>query len=358
MTGKIIDAHMHIPQWRSWDDRIVFDSIRDYQRDNHIAFIDNMASSSDGSLWKGYELDQSILGAASKRENPTVFSHGCLYIPLDHGQLPPFRFKDQLEEMMEVGLDGVKICDFKPDAYKLFGVDRLMEEYEEYIACCEQYKVHMCWHVADPQTFWDPTQVPESAKRLGWFYGDDTHPTYDQLIGMTYDLLDRHPKLNVTLAHCFFKSFDPDEVAALLQKYPNVTIDLAPAWEMMEGFRAHHEKWYRIFREYSDRFLYATDASMNATPEYTGTRAGGVLRFLSTMDTFSVPGNRVAQGVGLEQTHLERILYQNHERIVGEKPREINKAALKRYMGRYLPLMPDSRNKQMAEEYYRKHLMD
>ncbi len=356
MVNKIIDAHMHITQWYGQDGRTVFDSIARYEEANGIVAVDNMCCSNNGNLWSGYEMDQSIIGAIAKLENPTVFTHGCVYIPEDRRQISRYRFRDQLDELMEIGLDGVKICDFKPDAYKLLGTKELMEEYEDYIACCERYGVHMCWHVADPRDNWDPEKVSDYAKKVGWFYGDGTHPSYDDFINMTYRLLDAHPDLNVMLAHMFFKSFEPDEIEGLLQKYPHVTIDLAPGWGMMDGFRTHYDKWYRIFRDYSDRFLYATDATMSVGTR-VDTLAQAVLRFLTTDDTFETPGNHVAHGIALEQEHLDRILYLNHERIVGEKPREINKAALKKYIDRYLPLMRDSRNKQMTEEYYRKNLI-
>lgn len=357
MAGKIIDAHMHIPQWISHNGSTVFDSIHRYQDSNSIACVDNMCCTNNGDLWSGYEMDQSILGAIAKLENPGVFTHGCLYIPKDHSLVPQYDFADQLEEMMEIGLDGVKICDFKPDAYKLIGVDSLMEQYEKYIGCCERYGVHMCWHVADPQACWDPELVTDYARKVGWFYGDGDHPTYEQFTEMTYRLLDMHPNLNVMLAHVFFKSFEPQEIETLLKKYPHVTIDLAPGWEMVEGFRTHYDAWYRIFREYSDRFLYATDASMNIDGARADTLARDVLRFLTTDDTFEVAGGRVAHGIALEQDHLDRILYRNHEDRVGKQPKAINKQALKRYIDRYLPLMPDSRNRRLTEEYYRKNLL-
>ena len=68
-------------------------------------------------------------------------------------------------------------------------------------------------------------------------------------------------------------------------------------------------------------------------------------------------GNYFTKGIMLEQEHLDNILYKNHERIVGKKPREINKTALKRYIDRYLPYVPESRNTQLTLEYYRKNII-
>ena len=357
MNFPMIDGHMHIAQWENEQNGSVFENIRKYQEDNHIIAVDNMCCSNNGNLWQGFEADQSILGAISKLENDTVFTHGCLYIPENPALRPAFTFRDQLDELMELGLDGIKICDFKPDAYKLFRVEEHLEEYDDFIGYCEKYDVHMCWHIADPEYFWDPDKTPEDSRKCGWFYGDDSYATFERLINLTYVFLDHHPRLHVMLAHMFFKSYQPDEIISLLERYPNAAIDFAPGWGMFLGFRAHHEKWRQIFRKYSDRFLYATDCTLPASLTALRQSAQDVLRFLQTEDEFENSNKGLTRGVGLEQEHLENILYKNHERIVGKKPREINRAALKKYIERYLPLIPASKNTQRTEEYYRKYLL-
>ena len=357
MKRKIIDSHMHLAQWERSECKGIFENLRDYQEQNGIVAVDNMCCTNNGDLWAKYEADQTILGAIAKLENPNVFTHGCLFLPKGYKSFEGYDFKDQLDELMELGLDGVKICDFKPDAYKLFNIDAHLEEYDEYIGYCEKNNVHMCWHVADPEPFWDPNGVTETAKRQGWFYADGTYPSFEKLIDMTYTFLDAHPNLNVLLAHMFFKSFDPDEVVALLEKYPNVCLDMAPGWEMFAGFKEHYEKWSQIFRKYSTRFLYATDMTLARDIEHLSTSAQLVVKFLETDDKFEVRGGYFTRGIKLEDEYLDNILYKNHERILGEKPREINRAALKKYIQKYLPLIPDSRNRQLTEEYYRKNLI-
>ena len=353
----IIDGHMHILQWQRSDGKSVFEALEDYCNDNGISFVDNMCCSNNADLWDGYEMDQSILGAIVKLRNPNVFTHGCLYIPKDPAMRGKFRFRDQLEELMELGLDGIKICDFKPDAYNILGVADNLDEYDDFIGCCEKNHVHMCWHVADPSYFWDASKVTDAIKKRGWFYGDGNYVSYEYLISMAYRLIEAHPALHVMLAHAFFKSNDPDEVVALLENHPNVTIDLAPGGEMFNGYRENYAKWYGIFRKFSDRFVYATDVAATSSDEYRSRIAGNVLRFLETDDEFDYSDTVRAHGIKLESGPLENILHKNHEREVGIRPREIDKRALKRYIERYLPLMPDSNNKRMTEEFYRKELL-
>lgn len=143
----------------------------------------------------------------------------------------------------------------------------------------------------------------------------------------------------------------------VFEKYPNVTIDLDPGGEMFDGFRERCDDWYKIFRDYSDRIFYATDATISGGIEYVSSLAQKVYRFLKTDDVFEVPRNHTAHGIKLEQDYLNNILYNNSKRNMGEKPKKINRSALKKYINTYLPLMPASKNKEMMGEYYRRCLL-
>jgi hypothetical protein len=74
---------------------------------------------------------------------------------------------------------------------------------------------------------------------------------------------------------------------------------------MFDGFRKNYDKWYRIFREYSDRFVYATDTGTGQSPEKMKQLSQNVLRFLSTDDEFDFNTLYVARGIKLEKEHLE-----------------------------------------------------
>ena len=345
---KIIDSHMHLVWWKKDGCDSIFESLRKYQEQNGIVAVDNMCCSSNGDLWSGFEADQSILGAIVKLENSSVFTHGCLYLPKDHRDFSKFNFKDQLDELMELGLDGIKICDFKPDAYRLFHVGEHLEEYDEFIGYCEKNNVHMCWHVADPKYFWESGDA---------IYGDGSYPTYGELMDMTFSLVDAHPKLNLLLAHMFFKYHEPEEAVRVLEKYPNVCFDMAPGWGMFAGYKARHDEWSRFFRKYSERILFGTDVSFTRAPGTMTVSTGPMVRFLETDDEFNTRYEIPTRGIKLEGEHLDNILYKNHERTVGKRPKEINKKALKRYIDRYLPFVPDTENRRLIEEYYRKNLI-
>jgi hypothetical protein len=162
----------------------------------------------------------------------------------------------------------------------------------------------MCWHIADPDFFWDKDKIPQNFKNKGWCYSDSKYVSYDKLITYAYDLIKRHPKLHVLLAHAFFKSNEPKEVDALLKNNPNVCIDLAPGSEMFDGFRKNYDDWYSIFRKHSNRFLFATDGTGSNLERIT-TLTNNVLRFLQTDDEFNFNTLYVAKGIKLENEYLE-----------------------------------------------------
>jgi predicted TIM-barrel fold metal-dependent hydrolase len=75
------------------------------------------------------------------------------------------------------------------------------------------------------------------------------------------DMLDCFPELNITFAHFFFLSDDPDEAVRVMEKYPNVHFDLTPGGEMFVNFSKNPQYWHDFFTHYSDRILFGTDSN-------------------------------------------------------------------------------------------------
>ncbi len=353
---KKIDGHMHVARWNVGEETAV-DVLQRYKKENNLTAVDIMCCSNRGKLWDGYQDDQCILAAMTKFEDPSTYIHGCMIIPEETENVPEeYTFPYQLEMLRSMGFDGIKNCEYKPDSYKLHRVDDRDESYEAYFAFCEKKGIPMCWHVADPDTFWDANLVAEWAVKAGYFYGDGTYPTYEKLYEKSLAILDRHPNLTVMLAHAYFWSNEPDKVRALFDKYPNVLLDMAPGWEMFDGYRTHYEDWYRIFRQYSDRIVFATDACMDSGSDYSGRLADNVSRFLTTTDAFETPGNHQAHGIALEDEHLAKIFHGNVHRLLGDAPKPLDRNVLREYIRTYLPALPESVNTAGIKAWVKRHL--
>ncbi len=352
---KRIDGHMHVARWNIGEETAT-DILARYKREYHIEAVDIMCCSNRGKLWSGYHDDQNILAAMTKAEDPTTYIHGCMIIPEEIRDVSEvYTFPYQLAMLRAMGFDGIKCCDFKPDSYKLHQVDQREAAYEAYFSYCEENHIPMCWHVADPADFWDADKVAPWVAQAGYFYGDSSFPTWDSLYEKTLAILDRHPNLTVMLAHAYFWSGEPENMQALFDKYPHVLMDLAPGWEMFDGFRTHYDSWYQIFRQYSDRIVFATDCCMDGGHLHCGRLAENVERFLTTDEQFDPPGKHFAHGIRLETEHLERIFHGNCERLLGKDPKPLDRNILKEYIKTYLPALPVSENTAGIEAWVKRY---
>ena len=118
-------------------------------------------------------------------------------------------------------------------------------------------------HSGDPETFWDLSKMTPYEIARGWYYGDGSFLSREAIYEEDFEMLAKHPKLNVTFAHFFFLSNFPEEAERILDKYPNVRFDLTPGWEMYIGFSKDIDRWQKLFENYSDRILFGTDSNNN-----------------------------------------------------------------------------------------------
>ncbi len=353
------DAHMHITQWFGADGERSIDILKKYYGRAGLDGADIMCCSNNADLWDGYEADQCIFAAITKNELPNTYIHGCMMLPnmIKSGSVPEaFDFKYQLDMLMSMGFDGIKCCEFKPDSFKINKMAEELESFEAYFSHCEKKDIPMCWHIADPEEFWDIKRAPKFAVSAGWVYCDGTYPEYDELYKIAYGILDRHPQLRVMLAHAFFLSEYPERMTALLDKYPNVTVDLSPGWEMFSGFYNHRDAWNDIFRRYSDRFMFATDADIRFGADEAARLAESELRYFETTDEYETPGNHITRGIGLDKENLEKILSGNMKRNLGDIPRALDLNILREYAKTFMPYIPESKNKYEIEKYLKKNI--
>jgi hypothetical protein len=150
---------------------------------------------------------------------------------------------DQVAVLQDLGCDGIKMIEGKPAVRKRLPLPRFdAPEYQEYFAQMEARGFPLLFHVADPDRLWDEELVPPVARARGRFYGDDpAFPTKEQLYAEVGHVLERHPHLRVIFAHFYFLSADLPRMAALLDIYPNVHLDIAPGSGMYANFSRQPE---------------------------------------------------------------------------------------------------------------------
>jgi len=236
-------------------------------------------------------------------------------------------FRRQAEAFLAAGCDGVKMIEGKPPVRKRTGLPLNSPLYDEFYRLLEQHGTPIVFHVADPETWWDPETAPASAKKNP-YWEDPDMPSKEQLYAEVDGLLAKFPNLRIIFAHFYFLSDQPERAAAFMDKWPEISFDLAPGSEMFRNFAKRPEIWHDFFTKYQDRIIFATD---NITPrEPRDERYQSMVdkiwmmrMALETCEEFEGFGS-VVRGIGLDRHVLEKIYYKNFHRYFGQKPKMLD----------------------------------
>ncbi len=348
---QVIDGHIHFTDWFDENGKTLIEALDDYQ--DRFGF---KALNICATPFNYADVTNNIMGAFYKLHNPSAYTYaGVIYadFPVKHPVPEGMTPQEQYKELMEIGFDGIKLMEGKPNDQKLLGTKLDDEFYDELFRLAEADGTNIVCHIADPDTFWDINKAPEWAIRSGWFYGDGTHPTLEELYQQTFNVLKKHPKLNITFAHFFFLSEHPDVLEKLFDTYENVTIDLVPGSEMYGGINKRHAYYKEFFEKYSNRILYGTDCTFPVEPEYWDHLAQEVYNAVTSdkdIEIYTVE----CKGLNLSDTACDKILSENFISRCGGEPRKINIEALKRYINKYAHLIEDEKVKEFVLNYLEK----
>ena len=341
---KVIDSHLHFYDCKDENGEYFFHCFEDYRREMGLAGL-NLCALPSGS---GRDVTNNLLCAVYKLLNKETFAHaGLLYDKYPMGQALPqgMDFVTQLDELMEIGFDGIKLIEGKPTMHRTIGKNLLNDLHDKFFSEAEKRGTHLIFHVNDPIEFWTEEGLD--------YYGDTTFATHEELYRQAYKILENHPKLNVTFAHFFFKSEHPQDLEELFKKYPNMCVDLTPGWEMYLSFYKNKPFFKEFFTKYSKRIVLGTDAYFPRATECSMWLVDRVYRFLSSSDVIKAVADRYESGLCIPNSAIEDIAHANFERRVGAVPKEINKKALRAYYEKYKHLMVEKDIKYIDEVFSR-----
>ena len=255
----------------------------------------------------------------------------------------------QYRKLMAIGFDGIKMLETKPTSLKLTGRPVCDELYREFFDTVERDGTHMIWHVNDPDSFWDINRILPQHVERGWYYGDGTFPSYEEIYEQAFAVMNRNPGLKVTFAHFFFMSEQPQRLEKIFEKYPNAAVDITPGTEMYGAFDAKRKFYREFFTRYANRIIFGTDSSERRAPEDRFSVPDTVFRFLTTDEDIDKWNYRF-RGLALDDKATDQILYGNFVSRVGERPRPIDKTALGEYIQEYRHLIMDERVRARIDE--------
>ena len=345
---KVIDGHLHFYDWSSEDGEEFFHCFEEYRNEMGLAGI-NLCALPSGY---GTDVTNNIMCALYKLLNKETFAHaGLLYneYPMVNKLPSEMSFKVQLDELEEIGFDGIKLIEGKPTMHRTIGKSLLNSDFDEFFSEAEKRGTHIIFHATDPIEFWTQEGLD--------YYGDDTYATHEEIYRQVYKILENHPNLKVTFAHFFFKSEAPEELIELFEKYPNVCVDLTPGWEMYLSFYKDKIYFKDFFTKYSKRIVLGTDAYFPRPTECSMWLVDRVYRFISSPDVIKAVADRYEGGLCIPDESIEDITYKNFEKRVSVTPKEINVPALKRYYEKYKHKMVEKDIKRV-EGAFAKYLQD
>lgn len=245
--------------------------------------------------------------------------------------------KNYISNLLNMGCDGVKLLEGKPQMRKMFNIpdfDHIL--WEPLWAYLEEEKIPILFHVNDPEEFWDINIAPDFAVKEGWLY-DETFINNEVQYTQVLNVLKRHPKLRICFPHFFFMSRHLDRLSNILESYKNVMIDLTPGIEMYENLSNSYDETLKFFYKYHDRIMFGSDiggrcvlgkAEERAFDELENLRRPEiVLDFLSSDKEICIESDGhyiidrpsfIMRCLNLPHNILEEILGKNFLKFVGE----------------------------------------
>ena len=165
-----------------------------------------------------------------------------------------------VKRMRKLGCDGLKIIEGKPNMRKIMPFpDFDSPAWEPLWAYAEESGLPILWHVNDPESCWGREEDAPRHIRLGKELYDQSYVNNEEQYRQVLAVLDRHPNIKVIFAHLFFFSAQLPRLAEILDKYPNIMVDITPGLEIYVNLSENLEEGRAFFEKYRDRIVYGTD---------------------------------------------------------------------------------------------------
>jgi predicted TIM-barrel fold metal-dependent hydrolase len=198
-------------------------------------------------------------------------------------------------------------------------------------------------HTGDPKAFWLRADAKnerwdELQAHPDWSFHSQPVPSWEELYAAFERRVARHPKTTFIGVHFGNDPEDPDRVAQMLDKYPNLYIDTAA--RVPEIGRQDAAKMRRFYEKYQDRILFGTDLGVAAEQDGMMYGSNGAKpptlqdearyftstwRYFETRDKqFESPtpiqGRWKIDGVGLPDSVLRKLYFDNAVKVLKWRP--------------------------------------
>lgn len=353
------DGHIHIHRWRDEDSGETYiHGLEEYRRVCGLKYIALASLPSGNPIPAPRDVSNNIMCAFYKLANKNTYAYGGFIYPsypAREEEMTDMSLVTQLDELNEIGFDGIKMLEGKPNLYAKVGHPLDSDFFDAAFEKMEREGTYLLMHTADPETFWH--NATEEDIQKGWFYGDSSrYPSYESLYEQVDNFLSKHPKLNLCLAHFFFLSENPERLERMFEKYENLAVDITPGGEMYIGFNKRREYFKNFFEKYQNRLFFGTDMDYTPHLEAGVWLCDRVYRYLAEDTSIMSFDDTELRGLALSQGALQNIFSDNLTSKLGKEPKPINKEALRKYILKYRHLIEDKELDRYIDELMAEYL--
>lgn len=202
-------------------------------------------------------------------------------------------------------------------------------------------KIPVIGHLGEPRNAWLPFDSMTIKGDRNYFtehpeyhmYRHPEFPSYEKQVAARDHMLEKHPDLHFIAAHLASLEWDLDEVAARLDKFPNMAADLARMPHLRLHAKNNWQKTHDFFIKYQDRLLYATDPQIGDTKDPAAMQQRVHESWLNNWKFFATDEkmhdgnvNGEFRGLKLPRKVIDKIYRKNAETWL---PGSVNRAMLK-----------------------------
>ena len=308
MPLKILDFHVHVTDNATG----VEESIR-YFSDycSQRGFVGVCIHAAEYTSSRGGHPDCNEKALAVSRAIPNSYAFAGLHHVRD--------FVEQTKEYMERGFRGIKLLEGKPSCYRHYGYGFDHPRFQAFFAYAEEQGIPLLIHNNDPLDNWDISKVSESAFQKGWYYDASMPSQEDFFRVLEEDVLAKHPKLRAAIAHFGFYSNNLERAESLMERFPNLIMDMTPALCIFDELSETPERTRAFLEKYQDRIIYGTDVSnrIEGSVRTLNEKKVAVMQAFYEGTEIVRVADRTIAGMGLSEEILEKLYYNNAMRFLG-----------------------------------------
>ncbi|MBL7697026.1 MAG: amidohydrolase family protein [Chitinophagaceae bacterium] len=322
-----------------------FASVRKYDTHIHLevekttmvpqAIKDNFHLLNINGDWGPIDVpDQQKIALKVEQEYPEQVAFAASFSAKNYND-PDFVSKTiaYLKNSFEKGAVGVKVwknigMELKDKDGKFVMIDN--PRFDSIFDFIEKNNITLLSHQGEPKNCWLPIEKMTVNSDKNYFkehpqyhmFLHPEYPSYEDQVNARDRMVAKHPNLRIVSVHLASLEWDVDEIAKRLDKFPNMSVDIAARIEHLEY--AAQTSWQKIYDfciKYQDRLLYGTDhveqesntQSMAATIHDKWVEDW---KFLVTDDSLTNSDGMHYKGLHLPKEVVDKIYAKNAERMI------------------------------------------